>query len=178
MITDLFLAYSFIRRLVTPFKNWDAYKEGIIDEKGNILISRKKFTKRSQRDAFGIFDHLILNIKKLLAKVPGGSSRLASYAAALWLIKENEEFQKSNGMLMESAELDDSYCIDAANRFLEEYESIIIGSEKKETTSAGSGAIAGLGVGPQGEPGVLPREKKKYKKNNFKDLIKKLDMKS
>lgn len=92
MIVDLFLVYQFVRRLATPFNKWDAYKEGIIDEKGKVLIKRKDFTKASQRKAWGIYDIMIANIKKLMAKVPGGSSRLASYAAALFLIKEYKAF--------------------------------------------------------------------------------------
>jgi hypothetical protein len=174
MIVDLFLVYSFVRRLVTPFEKWDAYKEGIIDKEGNILIPRKKLTKKSQRDAFGIFDQLILNIKKLLAKIPGGSTRLGSYAAALWLIKENEAYTAS-GILNENTDLDESFFNDAVARFLEEYGDIILESEQKEMTSAGSGAIAGLGVGPQGEPGITKTVQKKYKKKNFKELLKKLD---
>ena len=35
---------------------------------------------------------MIANLKKLLAKVPGGSSRFATYAAALFLIKEYKVF--------------------------------------------------------------------------------------
>jgi hypothetical protein len=96
MVVDLFLVYSFIRKLVTPFDKWEGYKLGIIDEKGNILIKRKDFTKKSQRDAFGIFDLMILNIKKLLAKVPGGQTRLASYAAALFLIREWQHFSEDS----------------------------------------------------------------------------------
>ena len=92
MVVDLFLVYSFIRKLVTPFDKWEAYNLGIIDEKGNILIPRKKFTKAAERKAFGIFDLLILNLKKILAKVPGGNTRLASYAAALFLIREWNHF--------------------------------------------------------------------------------------
>jgi len=87
-MVDLFLAYSFIKRLVKPFNKWPAYKLGIIDEKGNILIKRKDFGKNEQKKAFGVFDQMILNIKKLLSKLPGGQTKLASYAAALWLIKE------------------------------------------------------------------------------------------
>ena len=34
--------------------------------------------------------------------------------------------------------------------------------EDAPTNSAGSGSIAGLGVGPMGEPGVDPKKKKKY----------------
>ena len=96
MVVDLFLVFQFIRKLVTPFNKWPAFEQGIIDEKGDILIKRKQFTKKAQRQAFGVFDQMILNIKKLLAKLPGGSSRLGSYAAALWLIKEYKTFSNEN----------------------------------------------------------------------------------
>ena len=92
MVVDLFLVYQFIRRLATPFEKWPAYKEGIIDKDGKVLIKSKNFGKKSQRAAWGIFDRMIANLKKLLAKVPGGSSKLASYAAALFLIKEYKAF--------------------------------------------------------------------------------------
>ena len=92
MVVDLFLVYQFVRRLATPFNKWKAYDLGIIDEKGKVLIKRKDFTRAEQRNAWGIFDIMIANLKKILAKVPGGSSRLASYAAALYLIKEWNHF--------------------------------------------------------------------------------------
>ena len=118
MVVDLFLVYQFIRKLTTPFEKWEAYKLGIIDEKGNILIKRKNFLQKKQREAFGIFDLMILNLKKLLAKVPGGSSRLASYAAALFLIKEFNEFSEDS-LLTE--DLDDDIIEPALKRFKEEY---------------------------------------------------------
>lgn len=96
MVVDLFLVYQFIRRLATPFNKWEAYKEGIIDADGKVLIKKKNFTKSSQRKAWGVFDVMIANIKKLLAKVPGGSSRIASYAAALYLIKEHKAFTEES----------------------------------------------------------------------------------
>ena len=41
-------------------------------------------------------------MKKLIEKVPGGKSRVASYAAALFLIKEHvKEYQDSDGQLLE-----------------------------------------------------------------------------
>lgn len=92
MVVDLFLVYQFIRRLATPFNKWDAYKLGIIDENGKVLIKRKNFTRAEQSKAWGRFDIMIANLKKLLAKVPGGSSKIASYAAALFLIKEYKHF--------------------------------------------------------------------------------------
>ena len=35
---DLFVTYRFIKLLVTPFKDTDAYKLGIIDENGNRVM--------------------------------------------------------------------------------------------------------------------------------------------
>ena len=172
MVVDLFLVYSFIKRLVTPFKKWNAYKEGIIDEKGNILIKRKDFTKNNQKAAFGVFDQMILNLKKLLAKLPGGSTRLASYASALWLIKEQQRIEATNYLTEESVEED---LEEALERFLEEYGDVIAEAAKKEVeeepvNNVGGGNIAGLGVGPQGEPGVSKKNQKKHKKR-VRDLI-------
>jgi hypothetical protein len=92
-IVDIYLVYSFLRRLATPFDKWDAFRLGIIDKDGNILRKQKDLRTSDERKAFGYFDILVLNIKKLLGKLPGGSSRLASYAAALFLIREGREFE-------------------------------------------------------------------------------------
>jgi hypothetical protein len=101
---DLFLIYQFIRRLVTPFKEWDAYKLGIIDNKGNVIRKRRELRTAEEKRAFGLYDILLLNVKKLLSKLPGGESRLASYTAALFLIREGV-IQKDN-MLSESVKED------------------------------------------------------------------------
>lgn len=89
MVVDIFLLYSFIKRLATPFVSWKAFEQGLIDQQGNILIPRKEMTPE-QKGVFGLFDLLILNLKKLLAKLPGGSSQIATFAAALWLLKESD----------------------------------------------------------------------------------------
>ena len=91
MVVDLFLVYQFVRRLATPFEKWDAYKLGVIDDKGNVLV-KKKDRDAKQKKAFAVFDVMVRNMKRLLAKLPGGSSKLASYAAALFLIKEYKHF--------------------------------------------------------------------------------------
>jgi hypothetical protein len=169
MVVDLFLVFQFIKKLVTPFNKWPAFKLGIIDAKGNIIIRRKDFTKKEQSKAFGVFDQLVGNVKKLLAKLPGGSTRLASYAAALWLVKEQAALE-SNTTLNEEL-LIEEYLAEAESRFIYEWADIIEASEKEEN-SVGGGAIAGLGVGAQGEPGVSKKAQKKYKRKNFKDIAK------
>jgi hypothetical protein len=181
MIVDLFLVYQFIRRLATPFNKWPAYELGIIDEKGNVLKKRKDLNLDRERKAFGIFDVMILNLKKILAKIPGGSSRMAPYAAALYLIREWNHF--SDGSLL-TEDVSDEQLNESIELFYDRYVNYIQLSEdvnKKEhldsifeqrfsedapTMSAGSGAIAGIGVGPDGEPGFTPAQMKKYKKKN------------
>jgi hypothetical protein len=85
---ELFIAYQFITNLTTPFEKWDAYKLGIIDKKGNTIRSPKT---QEEKNAFGRMTILARNIKRILAKLPMGKSKLASFAAALVLLKESKE---------------------------------------------------------------------------------------
>jgi len=84
---DLTYTFRFIRMLVMKWENWDAYKLGIIDENGK----RNKDTKLDsdeKKSAYTPFIRLAANVKRLLNKIPGGGSKLGSFAAALYLIKE------------------------------------------------------------------------------------------
>lgn len=153
MIVDIFLVYHFIKRLVTPFKEWDAYKLGIIDENGKVLKKRKELQTVKERNAWQHFDVMIANLKKLLAKVPGGKSRLASWAAALLLLKEHQNNQ--NGLITENTEQD-----------LERQLFEIIEQLEKEEIANVAANVAGLGQGPQGEPGLTKRQMSRYKKKN------------
>lgn len=87
---DLYYTFRFIKMLTTPFKDTDAFKLGIIDENGK-RIKSKQVKSTEEKDAYTTFHRLVFNIKKMLEKVPGGSSRLASYAAALFLLREKYE---------------------------------------------------------------------------------------
>ena len=168
MVVDLFLVFNFIKRLVTPFNKCAAYKEGVIDAKGNIIIRRRDFTTKAQSKSFGVFDQLILNVKKLLGKLPGGQTRLASYAAALWLIKEQKDIEE-NQMLSESNDeyIVENYIQSAEARVMLEWADIEEAAKEEENT-VGGGAIAGLGVGAQGEPGISKETQKKHKKRVLK----------
>jgi hypothetical protein len=84
---DLTYTFRFIRMLVMKWENWDAYKLGIIDETGK----RKKEVKLDsdeKKSAYTPFIRLAANVKRLLSNIPGGGSKLGSFAAALYLIKE------------------------------------------------------------------------------------------
>ena len=87
---DLVYTFRFLRLLTTSFEDTDAFKYGIIDKDGN---RRKDFELNTMdnrdryRDSYTPFHRLVFNIKKIIAKA-GGSSKFASYAAALFLLKE------------------------------------------------------------------------------------------
>ena len=82
---DLVYTFRFLKLLVTSFENTEAYKLGLIDDNGKKL--RRPETS-DEKSAYTPFHRLVFNIKKLIAKVPGGSTKIASYAAALYLLKE------------------------------------------------------------------------------------------
>ena len=85
---DLAYTFRFIRMLVMDWKSWDAYKEGLIDENGKRIKSVKMDTD-AKKSSYTTFVRLAANVKRLLSNVPGGGSKLGSFAAGLFLIKEN-----------------------------------------------------------------------------------------
>ena len=99
---DAFITFRFLKLLVTPFNKTEAFRLGIIDERGKVLRKYKTLERIEERQAYTILHRLVFNVKKLIEKVPGGKSRLASYAAALFLIKEHvREYLDSDGQLLE-----------------------------------------------------------------------------
>jgi len=95
---DLFVTYRFIKLLTTPFEKTDAYKLGIIDENGNRVMPppvnnvRQKVPEplrtTAEKNAYTILHKLVFNIKKIFAKVPGLRTKVGTYAAALFLLKD------------------------------------------------------------------------------------------
>ena len=99
---DAFITFRFLKLLVTPFNKTEAFKMGIIDERGKVLKKYRTLERIAERQAYTILHRLVFNIKKLIEKIPGGKSRLATYAAALFLIKEHiNEYHDSDGVLLE-----------------------------------------------------------------------------
>jgi len=89
---DLVYTFRFIRLLVMKWENWDAYKLGIIDENGK-RIKNAKIDTDEKKSSYTPFIRLAANVKRLLGKIPGGGSRLGSFAAALYLIKEKYDLR-------------------------------------------------------------------------------------
>ena len=91
---DLFVTYRFLKLLTTPFEKTEAYKLGIIDDNGNRIMQKgiKKpqvpLVTTQEKNAYTILHKLVFNIKKIFAKVPGLRTKVGTYAAALFLLKD------------------------------------------------------------------------------------------
>ena len=88
-VGNIYFVYQFLKKLVTPFEKTKAFELGIIDKKGKLLKRKRDLETQEEKDSYTLSDRLIWNLKRLLGKIPGGKSRIASYAAALWLIRES-----------------------------------------------------------------------------------------
>lgn len=85
---DLFYAYRFIKLLVTDWNKTEAYNLGIIDDEGRVLKKTRELITSEEKAAYTVFHRLVFNIKRLLNKLPFGKTKLASWATALFLIRE------------------------------------------------------------------------------------------
>jgi len=145
-VVDLATIYMFLKRLVTPFEQWDAYKTGLIDKDGKVIVDKANRTPEQDK-SFGYFDRLVANLKKLLGKIPGGKTRIASFAAALLLLREK------------NIDPDDiEYLEECLQHYMKEAEMLVEEGESGPTNSTSMGP--GMGDDPQTFP-------KKRRKTNF-----------
>lgn len=95
---DNFIALKVLYMLVTPFEKTQAFKLGVIDKDGTLLVKIKDQSP-AQKESYTYLDRLVFNLKRLISKVPGGQSQIASIVAALYLIKEKREDKLSPAKL-------------------------------------------------------------------------------
>ena len=87
-IADNLIALRIIWLLSTPFEKFDAYKLGLIDAEGRKL---KKAETSEEKNATSMLHRLVWNLKRMIAIVPGGKTRIGSLVAAYLLVKEAYE---------------------------------------------------------------------------------------
>ena len=94
-IVDTYITYRIIKILVTPWDEQDAYKLGIINDKGKVLKKYRELKTSKEKAAYTVLIRFVFNLKRILNQVPGGKSKFGSYAtAAVLLLKEEEENEK------------------------------------------------------------------------------------
>ena len=90
---DFLITYRVVKMLITPFEKTEAFKRGIIDKKGKVLIKYKK-VEGSNKKHYTLLHRFTFNLKRILQKV-GLGSKLGSFAVALaLLIKEDKSYVK------------------------------------------------------------------------------------
>ena len=87
-VIDTVIVFRLLKLFSTKWEDMEAFKQGLIDEKGKRLKKVKPKTKE-QKDSYTLLHRLVFNLKRILELIPFGKSRLANYAAALALLKEN-----------------------------------------------------------------------------------------
>ena len=94
-VIDAVIAYRVLKLLVTPFNKTQAFKMGIIDDKGKVLIKSKDFLKTfssqelpKARKAYTMLIRFVFNLKRLLSKVGIRGPLTTAAAAAIAFFKE------------------------------------------------------------------------------------------
>ena len=109
---DLFVTYRFIKLLTTPFEKMPAYKLGVIDKDGNRVLQPKsskpavELSTSELQSSYTILHKLVFNIKKIFMKIPGLKTKVGTYAAALFLLKDTFKEEVSDPDMFEK-EFDD-----------------------------------------------------------------------
>ena len=108
-LESAYVVYRLLSKLTTQFSDTQAYKLGIIDKDGTILRKRNTLKTSQEKSSYTLLDGLVWKLKRLIEKIPGGKSKLATYAAALWLIKEakHHKFYESNEEILEECFIND-----------------------------------------------------------------------
>ena len=99
-VIDALIAYRVLKLLVTPFNRTKAFKLGIIDDKGKVLIKSKDIPNSGpKREAYTLLIRFVFNLERLLSKVGIRGPLGTSAAAALAFFKEengsNLEIEKT-----------------------------------------------------------------------------------
>ena len=104
-LVDNLITLRMLRLFTVKYEETDAYRLGIINDKGEQLIKMRNFVRREQSDAYTLLHRLVFRLRGLIEKIPFVKSRLANYAAALLLIREKivkeEEFWETDDVLLE-----------------------------------------------------------------------------
>ena len=152
---DAVVGIRLLKLLSTPIQKSKAFQLGIIDADGKKL---KKPSNTNERNAYTLTRSSDMN-----------SRRLLSFAAAMALLREYEEKddELDVGVLLELYMQDET--VQQQARLLES-NVLSLKNYMEEMNGVGGGAVAGIGVGPQGEPGrdpvFMPMNRRKKKKKN------------
>ena len=164
---DAVVGIRLLKLLSTPIQKSKAFQLGIIDADGKKL---KKPSTTNERNAYTLLNRFVFKVQKSLTRSSDmNARRLLSFAAAMALLREYEEKddELDIAVLLELHMEDET--VQQQARLLES-NVLSLKNYMEEMNGVGGGAVAGIGVGPQGEPGrdpvFMPMNRRKKKKKN------------
>ena len=98
---DFLITYRVVKLMVTPFEKQEAFKFGIIDERGKVLKKYKSLKTEKERKSYTLLHRFVFNLKRILQKV-GLGGKLGSFAVALALLIKEDKSYAQHKTLIES----------------------------------------------------------------------------
>jgi hypothetical protein len=98
---DFLITYRVVKLMVTPFEKQEAFKFGIIDEKGKVLKKYKSLRTAKERKSYTLLHRFVFNLKRILQRV-GLGGKLGSFAVALALLIKEDKSYAQHKTLIES----------------------------------------------------------------------------
>ena len=164
---DAVVGIRLLKLLSTPIQKSKAFQLGIIDADGKKL---KNPSTTAERNAYTLLNRFVFKVQKSLTRSSDmNARRLLSFAAAMALLREYEETddELDVAVLLELHMEDET--VQQQARLLES-NVLSLKNYMEELNGVAGGAVAGIGGGPQGEPGrdpvFMPMNRRKKKKKN------------
>ncbi len=99
--SDFVLAFKILNDIGSPWKDFNAYKAGLIDDSGK----RLKKSDSSTKDSLTSYDKIIINLKRLLQKAVG-KNKIVQRIATTFLLKESIDSSRTINIILEKLDLD------------------------------------------------------------------------
>lgn len=97
---DTVIIFRTLKKLTTEWKNTEAFKAGVINESGNVLVRTDERTAL-QRGAMSLFDRVVFNLKRTIPEQ--GNAYLSALALVKEYVQERTNEQTAN-VLVEKLE--------------------------------------------------------------------------
>ena len=151
---DAVVGIRMLKLLSTPINQSKAFQLGIVNADGTKI---KKPANSNEKNAYSLLNRFVFKIQKALTRSSDRDARrLLSFAAAMALLREYNEDTDDDldiAVLLELHMEDET--VQQQARLLES-NVLSLRNYMEEMNGVGGGAVAGIGVGPQGEPGRDP----------------------
>jgi|TARA_R100000008_G_C3579589_1_gene167540 hypothetical protein len=100
-MVSAFTLYKFVEEISKPFTSFKAYRDGVIDQNGNFLVSVDDIDPIGMN--LSTFDLFVIYIKRLLDQIPNPTTKgkLRSTTSALSLFKESlQEYELDSDLII------------------------------------------------------------------------------